>query len=49
MNWGWHEWFTNPPYNQTDYNGWFAFQTWGVVNGGENFQYAQDMVKHIHL
>jgi hypothetical protein len=53
MNWGWHEWFTNSPFNYTDFNGWFAFDNWTIVGAGPNnsnynFQYAQDMTTEIH-
>lgn len=48
MNWGWHEVGT-----ANDFNGWFAFNNWNIPGAGSNgsslnFQYATDMVKHIH-
>jgi hypothetical protein len=54
MNWGWHEWYTNPPNPTPDYNGWYAIDNWTITNtsgcGGTtcDFQYFQDMVSEIH-
>lgn len=53
MNWGWHEWNTNPPFSNPDYNGWFAFNNWKITGAGSggsdlNFKYANDMVTNIH-
>ena len=53
MNWGWHEWFTNSPNNDPDYNGWFAIDNWTTNTpncGGTtcDFQYADDMTTEIH-
>lgn len=53
MNWGWHETISNPPYNYSDYNGWFAFDNWNISGVGQNgsdlnFRYANSMVTDIH-
>ncbi len=37
MNWGWHELYCNPPQNQTDFNGWFAFDDWTITGAGVNY------------
>ena len=49
MNWGWHEFTSNPPYNSTDYNGWFAYNDWYISGQTYNFQYNDGMTSEIHL
>jgi hypothetical protein len=48
MNWGWHEYFTNPPYNESDYNGWFTYNNWAIAGLNRNYQYSDASIMEIH-